>query len=191
MSEIRQNLITRDWVIIAKERAKRPHEFAKQQDDINTIPPYKDNCPFCAGNESLGTREILRIPEIGNWKVRIIENKYPALSPEGERNRWNDGLYNNISGVGIHEVVVDTPKHNVPTAFLPVSDIYNILLSYKLRYMQIRNDRRLEAVVIFKNHGEAAGSSLEHPHSQIAATPVVPYQFRARIQEVIRYFDDT
>jgi UDPglucose--hexose-1-phosphate uridylyltransferase len=190
MSEIRQNIITRDWVIIATERAKRPHEFAQKNKVKVQLPHYKPDCPFCAGNEALGTKERLRIPETGDWNVRIISNKYPALSPEGSKTRTNDGIHKVVSGVGIHDVVVDTPIHNTTTALLPVGDIYNILLAYKLRYQQIMQDKWIESIVIFKNHGESAGSSLEHPHSQITAAPIVSHQFRSRIQEIIRYFDD-
>lgn len=192
MSELRQNIITRDWVIMATERAKRPHQFVqKDKKNKTAILKYEPNCPFCIGNEHLSTTESYRInDQNNNWRVRIVNNKFPALSPDGERHRWNDGIHKTISGVGIHDVVIDHPLHNITTALLPEADIYNILLAYKERFSQIRNDKRIEVIVIFKNSGEAAGSSLEHPHSQIAATPVVPHQFRARIQEIIRYFDD-
>lgn len=190
MSEIRQNIITRDWVIVATDRAKRPHEFLKKNASKIILPEYKAECPFCSGNEHLATKEFLRINGDNGWKVRVISNKFPALSPEGERFRWNIGINTTISGVGIHDVVVETPSHNAITALLPQIDIYYLLLAFKLRYEEIAKDHRMEMIVIFKNHGESAGTSLEHPHCQIAAIPVVPYQFRARIQEVMRYFDD-
>ena len=175
MSELRQNIITRDWVIMATERAKRPHQFVRSDKPKIELLKYKPDCPFCIGNEHLCTTESLRISgHDGNWRVRVVNNKFPALSPEGERIRWNDGIHKTVSGVGIHDVVIDHPLHNVTTALLPEEDIFNILLAYKHRFTQIRNDRRIEVIVIFKNSGEAAGSSLEHPHSQIAATPVVP-----------------
>ena len=190
MSEIRQNIITRDWVIMATERAKRPHEFVTQKKERPSLPSFKDNCPFCAGNEKLATKEYVRIYGELDWDVRVIANKFPALSPDGDRVRLDDGLHRTISGIGIHDVVVESPIHNAILALLPESHIYKVLLAYKLRYQQILDDHRFEAVVIFKNYGESAGSSLEHTHSQIAATPVVPFQFRDRIQEAIRYFDD-
>jgi UDPglucose--hexose-1-phosphate uridylyltransferase len=138
----------------------------------------------------LATHEFLRIEEDNKWKVRVISNKYPALSPEGERFRWKIGINSTITGVGIHDVIVETPKHNSITALLPEQDIYHLLMAFKMRYEEIAKDTRMETIVIFKNHGESAGTSIEHPHCQIAATPVVPYNFRARIQEVMRYFDD-
>ncbi|MBK8396983.1 MAG: galactose-1-phosphate uridylyltransferase [Leptospiraceae bacterium] len=190
MSEIRQNIITRDWVIIATDRARRPHEFQKKASGNIIIPPYKPDCPFCVGHEHDSTTEYVRINSENGWQVRVIANKYPALSPEGDRLRWKEGINTTISGVGIHDVVIETPVHNSITALLPVEDIYSLFLSFRIRYNQIAEDKRMETIVIFKNHGESAGSSLEHPHCQIAATPVVPYNFRSRIQEVMRYFDD-
>lgn len=190
MSEIRQNIITRDWVIVATERAKRPHEFAKKIFPKNNLPPYKADCPFCLGNEHLATKEFLRIEGEKSWDVRVISNKFPALSPDGDRLRWTIGINTSISGIGIHDVVVETPHHNSITALLSEVEIYHICLAFRMRYEEIAKDRRMETIVIFKNHGESAGSSLEHPHCQIAAIPVVPYSFRSRIQEVMRYFDD-
>ena len=189
MSEIRQNIITRDWVIIATERAKRPDQFMKKEQKI-IIPPFLESCPFCPGDKHDSTKEQLRIDGPNGWKIKILANKYPALSPEGDRLRWKDGINTTISGVGIHDVVIETPVHNAITGLLPVEDIYDLFLAFRMRYEEIAKDRRMETIVIFKNHGEAAGSSLEHPHCQIAATPVVPYNFRSRIQEVMRYFDD-
>ncbi|MCB1178010.1 MAG: DUF4931 domain-containing protein, partial [Leptospiraceae bacterium] len=151
---------------------------------------YKDNCPFCVGNEHLATKDIIKIEDESGWKVRIIPNKFPALQPEGTRERKSDGLQHTISGIGVHDVVIESPKHDAVLAFMPEEDIANVIRAYKMRYKEIRQDRRMEAIVIFKNYGESAGSSLEHTHSQIAATPVVPPQFRDRVEETIRYFDD-
>ncbi len=190
MSEIRQNLITRDWVIISTERAKRPHEFAAKKPEILEIPVYKPDCPFCPGNDHLCTKEIMSIRDKDKWKVKIVPNKFPALSPDGDRLRWQTGIHTTVSGFGVHDVIIETTKHNSITGLLPVEEISDLLLAFKLRYAQIAKDRRIETITIFKNHGESAGSSLEHPHCQIAATPVVPFQFRARIQDVMRYFDD-
>jgi UDPglucose--hexose-1-phosphate uridylyltransferase len=96
-----------------------------------------------------------------------------------------------MAGIGIHEVIVEHPRHDLTTALLSVEEVANILLVYRQRYVEIRKNPYIETILIFKNHGESAGTSLEHPHSQLAATPVVPSQFRSRIDEAIRYFDDT
>ena len=192
MSHLRQNVITKDWVIFATERAKRPHEFARSLDEIPPeLPIYKHNCPFCKGNENLSETEYLRIEDEQGWRVRIIPNKYPALSPIGDRIRHSDGIHRSITGAGYHEVIIEHPDHRATIALMEIGDVINILRAYRQRYNQISQDRRIESVLIFKNHGESAGTSLEHPHSQITATPVVPSQTRYRMIEAISYFDDT
>jgi UDPglucose--hexose-1-phosphate uridylyltransferase len=195
MTELRQNLITRDWVIIATERAKRPHEFTQADThSCEHIPAYQPNCPFCVGNEHLtGTPEYLRYTEGSNhpWNVRVVGNKYPALSVEGERTRDIAGSFRSLSGVGFHEVVIEHPSHHLTMALMSIKDITNIIKVYRQRYLELRQDSRIETIIIFKNHGKGAGTSLEHPHSQIAALPIVPYQWRDRMKEAIRYYDDT
>jgi UDPglucose--hexose-1-phosphate uridylyltransferase len=191
MSELRQNLITRDWVIIATERAKRPDQFANSKKSIVPLPPHRADCPFCVGNEEDGTLETFCLGDRTGWKVRAIGNKYPALSPTAERIRISSGIHRMMSGIGFHEVIVEHPRHDLTTALLTVEEVTDILLVYRHRYLEIRKYPHVETIVIFKNHGESAGTSLEHPHSQIAATPVVPSQFRSRIDAAVRYFDDT
>lgn len=191
MSHLRQNIITKDWVIFSTERAKRPHEFARSLDEIPLeLPIYKHSCPFCKGNENASEPEYLRIENAQGWRVRIIPNKYPALSPIGDRIRHNEGIHRSITGVGYHEVLIEHPDHNATIALMELPDIVNILIAYRQRYNSISQDKRIESIIIFKNHGESAGTSLEHPHSQITATPVVPSQIRYRLIEATSFFDD-
>ncbi|NUN64808.1 galactose-1-phosphate uridylyltransferase [Pseudanabaena biceps] len=191
MSHLRQNFITKDWVIFATERAKRPHEFARSVADIPPVlPMYKSTCPFCKGNENPSEAEYLRIEDEHGWRVRIIPNKYPALSITGDRIRHSEGIHRSITGVGYHEVLIEHPDHNATIALMEIKDIIHILNAYRQRYNIIYLDNRIESIIIFKNHGESAGTSLEHPHSQITATPVVPSQIRQRLIEATNYFDD-
>lgn len=190
MTELRHNLITRNWVIIASDRAKRPHEFAQTEKTKIVLPSYREDCPFCLGNEHLTGPESYRLTENNTWKVRAVPNKYPALSPEGERVRNIDGIFRSLSGVGFHEVIIEHPRHDLTIALMEVADVANILRVYRQRYSEIRKDSRVQTIIIFKNHGSSAGTSLEHPHSQLAATPIVPDQLRVRIQEAMRHFDD-
>ena len=190
MPELRQNLITRDWVIMATERASRPDQFVRQKKESVPLPTYHIECPFCPGNEHLALPELARLGEKGMWKVRAVPNKYPALSVVGERIRNVNGLNRSMSGVGYHEVIIEHPRHDLTTALLSVEDVAAIVTMYRMRYASIRTDPRVEAIVIFKNHGESAGTSVQHPHSQIAATPIVPTQIRTRMDESIRFLDD-
>lgn len=190
MPEIRQNLVTREWVVIATERAKRPEDFKKEK-AVKEIPSFDEKCPFCPGNEQNTPGETFRISDGKSWKVRVVPNKFAALNLEGERIRKIDGIKRSMTGVGIHDVVIETPVHNLTTALLSIDEIKNIIESYKARYLQILKDKRIEMVIIFKNHGESAGTSLIHPHSQIIGTPVVPSQVRYRMDVAMDYFDDT
>lgn len=192
MPELRQNIITRDWVIIATERAKRPDEFITKKKEGIVIPCYREDCPFCFGNEErTPEEELLRLCDDTGWRVRVVPNKYPALSRVGERIRKSQGFFHSLSGVGIHEVIIEHPRHDLTTALMSIADVANILEVYRQRYREIKKDPRIEAIIIFKNHGKEAGTSLEHPHSQLTATPIVPSQVRIRIEEAIRFFDDT
>ncbi len=191
MSELRQNIITRDWVIIAPERASRPRELVNACRQNLDLPQHREDCPFCLGNELNTGQETFRLSDDRGWRVRAVLNKYPALSHLGEISHKGQGTQRSLSGVGIHEVIIEHPRHNLTTALMELDDIANILKTYRQRYQVIKQDPRIEAIVIFKNHGHGAGTSLEHPHSQLAATPVVPGQFRYRISEAIHYFDDT
>lgn len=190
MSELRLNLITREWVIIAKERAKKPEEF-RITSERKTLPSFSEACPFCPGNEGRTPSESYSLKDEAGWKVRVLPNKFAALSYEGERKREDGGIKRTLSGVGIHEVIVETPVHNMTTALLPLSRIEDILRVYRERFVWAYNDPRVEHVIIFKNQGERAGTSLEHSHSQLVGTPVTPIQVRMRIDEGIRFFDDT
>ncbi|NEP43266.1 MAG: galactose-1-phosphate uridylyltransferase [Okeania sp. SIO2H7] len=191
MTEIRQNLITKDWVIIATERAKIPDQFSQINKPKIVLPSYREDCPFCMGNEELTGPESYRLNDVNAWKVRAVPNKYPALSPEGKRVRKINGIFRSLSGVGYHEVIIEHPKHNLTTALMELEDVVNIIKVYRQRYSEIRKDPRVQTILIFKNHGKGAGTSLEHPHSQLAATPIVPYELRDRIHQAMRYFDDT
>lgn len=191
MSELRQNLITRDWVIVATERAKRPDEFTQQNKHVTHSPAYQPRCPFCLGNEDDSEVELFLLGDRHNWKVRSVLNKFPALSTVGEPDIQVEGIYRSMNGFGIHEVVIEHPLHNVTTALLDVNEVADILRAYRQRYAEIRKDPRIKTITIFKNHGQRAGTSLEHPHSQIAATPIVPSQIRNRIAEAMRFIDDT
>jgi UDPglucose--hexose-1-phosphate uridylyltransferase len=190
MLEIRQNIATREWVIISTERARRPGEFAQEDTGKQArLPALAPDCPFCPGNEELDL-ERLRLPVDGTWSLRVVQNRYPALREEGEHVRYADGVHFAISGVGYHEVIVESRLHNTCPALESVEDIERTLNAFKLRSQVIREDPRIEQIIYFKNHGPAAGTSLPHPHAQLLALPVVPYSIRSRVEAARRYFDD-
>lgn len=189
MSELRYNLISREWVIIATDRAKRPKDFVKTKSESKPLPDHRKDCPFCPGNEAMGAGETFRLGDDKTWKTRVIFNKFPALSPNEKLERGLNGLYNKISGYGVAEVIIEHPKHNNFIGLMTDAEVEDIISTYKNRYLSIMEQKGIEAITIFKNHGPAAGTSLEHPHSQLIATPVVPPQVRNRIDNAVKFFD--
>jgi UDPglucose--hexose-1-phosphate uridylyltransferase len=195
MSQLRQDRTTKEWVIIASERSKRPHNFKRAEFKIEK-PAYKEDCPFCPGNEHLTPHETLAYRSGGHadskgWWIRVVPNRFPALIPEGSLERKEEkGFFRMMDGVGIHEVVIENTFHN---QFLPLMEdkqVEEVLLAYRERYLALREDPRIKLIIIFKNHGEAAGTSLEHPHSQLVGTAVVPSNIRRKLEEAARYYDD-
>lgn len=191
MPELRHNIITRHWVIIATERAKRPDEFSRAQQGREPPPKQLSTCPFCRGNESKTPKETYRSPAEGEWHVRAFPNKFPALAAEGEVTRRNVGIKRSITGVGIHEIVVETPDHGGTLALMGDGEVEQVVEAYLQRYRAALTHPHVESVIVFKNHGAAAGTSLEHPHSQLIATPVIPGEVRERLENALRFYDDS
>jgi UDPglucose--hexose-1-phosphate uridylyltransferase len=191
MPELRQNFFTKEWVIIATERAKRPRELARTQ-PAKTVPAHVDTCPFCPGNEAKTPPEVLRVPANGNgdWQVRVVPNKFAALARESQPTRTIHRSRHSIGGFGVHDVIIDTPDHSLPTALMPDAHVANVLRAYKSRYDELSLDPRIAHITIFKNHGLDAGTSLEHPHSQLIATPVISSQVRGRFQVALQHHDE-
>jgi len=190
MPEIRLNPVTGDWVIIATERARRPEEFAHRREHP-VLPTHSPSCPFCPGNEAMTPEETFRIPDgDGGWLVRSTPNRFPALTPEGELLHRHEDGHAIVSGVGRHEVIVETPRHDLGAALLPVSHLAAVLSAYQNRFLALYEDRRIEHVILFKNHGKGAGTSLQHSHSQIVGLPVMPVQLRNRLEEALRHWSD-
>ena len=190
MSEIRLNTITREWVIIAKEKVKKPEDFiiVKEQE---RHPAFLKTCPFCPGNEAVTPKETFKICDEKGWKIRVVPNKFAVLSREGERARTHTGLYKNVNGVGTHEVIIETPVHNLTTATMPLEQLKEVIQTYRDRFLEVYSDQRVEHVIVFKNSGPASGTTIEHPHSQVVGIPVTPLHIRSRIENAMRFFDDT
>jgi UDPglucose--hexose-1-phosphate uridylyltransferase len=128
-------------------------------------------------------------PNSQGWQLRVVPNKFPALQIEGDLNRRGLGVFDLCNGVGAHEVIVETPDHQRHMADLSVEEISAVLTACKLRSLDLRGDRRLKYTLIFKNFGLSAGASLEHPHSQLIALPIVPKRVQEELRGAERYFE--
>lgn len=175
MPELRKDPIVGRWIIIATDRTKRPQEFK---------PEFRQSptafCPFCEGKEDATPREILAyrapgtMPNQPGWRVRVVPNKFPALQVEGNLEKRGDGIYDLMNGIGAHEVIIDCPQHETNISRLTENNIREVLWVYRDRLVDLKKDRRLVHGLIFKNVGASAGASIDHSHSQLIVTPVVP-----------------
>ncbi len=188
MSEIRQNIATREWVIIATERAKRPEQFVREpRERITDRPIYAPDCPFCPGNEEIDL-ERLRLPEQGDWIVRVVANRFPALQERGMLQPNFSRFGHALAGIGHHEVVVESRFHNTCPALETIDEIELTLRANRQRGIALHGDPRIAQIIYFKNHGVSAGASLLHPHTQLLALPVVPHNIEDRIETAKRHY---
>ncbi len=190
MSELRKDPIVERWVIISRERGKRPSEF-------NSLKQAQTSgfCPFCPGNEEVVPPEILAYREPGSqpdgpgWRLRVVPNKFPALHIEGELQRRGDGVYDLMQGIGAHEVVIETPDHQLTLATMPLEAVEDVLWAWRDRIRDLAGDRRFRYILVFKNQGRAAGATVAHSHSQIIALPIVPKRAREEIEGAKKFYD--
>ncbi|HEY5895275.1 MAG TPA: DUF4931 domain-containing protein [Chthoniobacterales bacterium] len=191
MSEIRENRLTGEWVIVAPERAKRGGNLVSLAPRTE-VPPYDPGCPFCRGNEAQAEIERFRIDgDDGQWTLRSLVNKFSVLSQTGDVARTDCAAPGEVcvNGVGPHEVLVESPIHNVTMALGGVGHVQRILEAYRHRFIAFYADPRVKHVIVFKNHGADAGASQQHSHSQIVGLPIVPGQIKDRIDRARRFFE--
>lgn len=190
MPELRKDPIVGRWVIISSERNKRPTSYNRVSERLNP-----SMCPFCEGSEEHTPPEILAYRKEGSepnregWSLRVFGNKYPALRVEGTMNREPKGLYDKMNGIGAHEVIVETSEHNKDLVDMTDAEVRDVFWAYRERMFDLERDSRLKHILIFKNHGEAAGSSLEHSHSQLIATPIVPRSVGEELDGARKYME--
>jgi len=182
--------VTGRWVIISTERQKRPNAFQVQP--VTAIGA--EHCPFCAGREDLTPPEVLAYrhngsgPNTAGWDLRVVPNKFPALKVEGGLEREGEGMFDRMNGIGAHEVIIETPDHGKTLATMSEPEIERVLYAFRDRIQDLKKDRRFRYILIFKNHGAAAGATLEHTHSQLIALPIVPDFVREEIEGARRHF---
>lgn len=190
MPELRRDPVIGRWVIISSERGKRPSDFNEKPTEGS-----EKYCPFCEGSEHKTPPEVYALREPGSpkdgpgWQLRVVPNKYPALEVEGELIRKGEGMFDKISGIGAHEVLIETPHHFLSLAELPLPVVRSVLETCKVRIGDLAQDIRLRYPMIFKNHGRAAGASLQHSHSQIIVLPIVPKRVQEEINGAQVYYN--
>jgi UDPglucose--hexose-1-phosphate uridylyltransferase len=175
MPELRQEPITKNWVIIATERSKRPSDFSVKKEKRKG-----GSCPFCKGNEGKTPPEIMAYREEGTkpdtpgWWVRVVPNLFPALAKTEAGETDEQNFYLTKPGAGAHEVLIESPEHDASLETHSLQHVREIFHAWRDRYQALINEEPIQYIQIFKNEGSVAGASLEHPHSQLIATPLIP-----------------
>ena len=196
MSEIRIDPITGRHVIFAVERDLRPTDLWNLAKEVNPMSEldYVQKCPFCKGNESATPEEILKVPDSEDWKVRVFPNKFPAIKSMDDENMQSSkphSIYEKYSGIGTHEVIVESPFHNTNYFTMNLEDFTIFIEAMVLRYKAIISNKDIEYVSFFKNHQKLAGASLFHPHSQLIGLNSVPDFVKYEVEGSKTFFDKT
>ncbi|MHB8885339.1 MAG: galactose-1-phosphate uridylyltransferase [Methylovirgula sp.] len=176
MSEYRQDGATGAWVIIAPTRGARPMAWRQVEAHGDWPAVYDPSCPFCPGNERLLPPIIAETPmeNAPGWRVRVVNNKYPALYPDGDPKPAAIGLQTQLPGFGYHDVIVESPRHDADLTTLSDAEIGAVVVSYRTCFNALAMRPHITSVFVFRNHGSNSGASLVHPHSQVIATAIVP-----------------
>ena len=195
-SELRLDLVSGDWVVIATGRAKRPEMFKKEKRIKETLP--KKLCPFCKIETQLPPVLIFsqgkkipykkgdKIPK--NWTTIVIPNKFPAFLPFDQLDkRKENNLYQRMNAVGFHEVVV-TRDHKKQIAQFSNKEVKEVIDVYHERYLDLMKRKFVRYVSIFHNHGVEAGASIAHPHSQIITTPLIDVDLKKALSKSRKFY---
>ncbi len=185
MPEFRQNLATKDWVVIASERRARPEDLMRPA----SPKPAADGCPFCPGGEGLARPTSYQLGEGSAWKVRVVGNKFPVLVSGHPAPKDRHPLYRSLPGEGVHELVIDSPDHLATLDAMPAGAARDLVGVYRERFRTAAANDRIALTVLFKNHGPASGASIGHPVTQLVGSSVVPSHIRHRMDEAARYYE--
>lgn len=190
MPELRKDPILDRWVIISTDRQKRSSDFFLRE------KPQSSGgfCPFCEGNESKTPSEIFALRENSStknnpgWSLRVVPNRFPALTIEGDLDREGVGMYDKMNGIGAHEVIIESPRHEDTLSTISIVKLVDVLAAYRERIVDLKKDKRFKYILIFKNHGYSAGASLEHSHSQLIALPIIPKRVLEELEGSKKHF---
>ncbi len=184
--QLRQNIVTGEWVVVAPERSKRPIDFLDRKK--MTRPDDEDDV-FRIGGEEWERR----IKELDTDLLYVITNKYPAfienpLHSSPRSHRVEDDFYRVRPAVGGHDVVVIKNPESRPTNF-DVDTWYDLLNTFKKRYLHYESlSKGIYTMPIF-NHRPEAAASIWHPHAQIIASTIVPNSVMQEMNHSEKYFE--
>jgi UDPglucose--hexose-1-phosphate uridylyltransferase len=173
--ELRKDPISQYWVI---------------QEESEETWSNGSECPLCPGHEPHTPQTIYEHSNgFGAWQVRVTPHLRPLYRIEGDAQRRADGVYDRMRSLGAHEVVVEHPDHHLPLSEQTAEHVAHVLMAYVARLVDLKRDRRFRYVTVFRNQGELAGQDLDHPHSQITATPFIPRRVVYELRSFQRYYE--
>ena len=185
--EERWHPLREEWVIIAAHRQDRPWLGETRTGPPAHIPEHVADCYFCPGN--------LRVSGVRNPEYRrgfVFDNDHPCVGVDSPRElQPAPGIYRNRPAEGLARVVCYSPKHNVTLAELDVSEIENLLETWKEQYAELGKRTEVNHVLIFENKGDVVGVSNPHPHCQIYATNFVFRTIETETTVSDKYFRTT
>ena len=185
-SQLRQDLVSGDWIVIAPGRAGRPSQFIKKPEK-RKIPPKKI-CPFEDPQKSGHEKPILTYGNSKHWELQVVENKFPAFQHQNKcAIIGKNGPYSVTDTVGHHDLVI-TKDHAENFLGLSKTEAQQVFEAFRDRYLMFLNDQCLAYVSIFHNWGSTAGASIYHPHYQVIAMPIVPPDIQHSLLGSVNYF---
>ncbi len=197
MPELRLDPVTNKWVVLAEGRARRPKDHVEIGHIQRDKPARDEKCPFCPGNEGATPPEVFAFRPEGSdanrpgWRVRGVPNMYPALTWGACAEPTTSGLFTWRPATGVHEVIIETPLHNSDIPLMQREEMADVVRAYRQRHVALSSLAGMRYVLVFRNHGKEAGASLDHPHSQVAAVPIVPPVVLEEVDGAGRYYGAT
>ena len=174
--QLRKDPVTQSWVIQEEEAEDTRLDFAL--------------CPLCPGQEALCPRDVYVYPYgQPQWQVRVIPHLRPIYRIEGDAQRRGDGMYDKMRNLGAHEIVIETPNHQLIPSRQSDENVAQVLRAYVSRIADLKKDLRFRHVTAFRNQGVSAGQDLDHPHSEIAATPFIPRRVGYKLRASLKHFE--
>jgi UDPglucose--hexose-1-phosphate uridylyltransferase len=186
VSELRQDLVSGDWMIIATGRAKRPNSFIGGRQKFEQ---KISECPFENPQITGHSEPLLIYGKRNRWSLQVIKNKFPVVGYGRCSTTHKEGPYTIMEGVGFHEIVI-TRDHKKHLALMSVEKIAEVLKAYQERYIALMDHECVNYVFIFHNHGREAGASIPHPHSQIIALTILPTDVKRSLNGAKKYYEE-
>lgn len=188
-SELRRDIVSGEWVVVATGRARRPDEFAKAKKQ--KLKQSVQDCPF---EISQSSPLVAYSKDSEGWWAQVVQNKYPAFSQphDGEQvcpTVLKNGPYEWMRGKGYHEVVISRDhERNISRMSLEETEL--VVRSFQDRFLAIKQDKCIKYISVFQNHGKESGASIAHPHLQIVAVPVIPPDVESSLEGSNKYFKE-